>query len=499
MKQKFLTKTVFISACCAISSANATELKGTDISNEMFLTPTQISADIALAEEAYSRIHPGYTRYASAEQMAGAWDQLEARALATNGMSVGDFYLGVEKVLTEIRCDHTKAELSKSLIDARKKTRVYLPIRWSLIEGRGIVRTSGRDTGLVYGDEIIAIDGRPLQGMVEEVLPYIPMDGYTEWGRTGGVSESLEFRGGAIDHFGALLWDIKPQAKLTLQNEAGVTREQIVDRISFEDWTALGAEDGVTKNFKDAVTFERIGEYGAYLSVDTFVNYRDPIDPDKIFDPIFDAIADENREFLILDIRQNGGGSSDAQAGLLNRIMTEKKAFSRDVQVKTLNIDGLREHLWTWEKSALRPNKLAFKKNADGTYSFRKFAGQHGKIKPKKNAFKGKLVVLTSHSNSSASATILAHLKDSGRATLIGEKAGGSAEGTTAGVQFTLTLPESGIKTRIPIIRYFTNIKSFEPGLSTSPDIYAPNTVAAFRQRRDPAMEAALKFINADK
>jgi len=138
---------------------------------------------------------------------------------------------------------------------------------------------------------------------------------------------------------------------------------------------------------------------------------------------------------------------------------------------------------------------MAFKKNIDGTYSMRKFLGEHGKIKPADNVFKGKLIVLTSTSNSSASATILAHLKDSGRAILIGEKAGGSAEGPTAGVQFTLTLPESKIKTRVPIIRHFTDIKSFEPGLSTTPDIYVPLTVKAFREGRDPALEAAKALI----
>ena len=34
-----------------------------------WLTPGQVASDIAIAESAYSRIHPGYTRYASAEDM----------------------------------------------------------------------------------------------------------------------------------------------------------------------------------------------------------------------------------------------------------------------------------------------------------------------------------------------------------------------------------------------------------------------------------------------
>jgi len=456
-----------------------------------FLSYDQIKSDIDLAQEAYSRIHPGYNRYAAEDEMAAAWDRLEKSA--ENGLTAGEFYLGLQSVLTQIRCDHTKAELPKSLTEARKENPVYLPLRWSLVEGRGFVRIADRSTGLNYGDEILTIDGRPLAEMIDDVDDFIPVDGYTEWSKNSGISESLEFRGGAIDHFGALMWDIKPKAKLRIETDAGAQKTITVDRVHFKDWSALGTASA--RNFKDAVTFERIGDAGAYLRVDTFVNYRKFAKPDKIYDPVFNALISEKREFLILDLRNNGGGSSDASGGLLNRLMGKKKAFNKDIRIATLNLDGLRDHLWTWEKKALKPNRLAFKKNNDGSYSARKFAGLHGKIKPAKNRFKGKLIVLTSNANSSGSAALMAHLKDEGPAVFIGEKAGGSAEGPTAGIQFTLTLPESGIKTRIPALRMYHNIKSFEKGLSISPDIFAPMTVKAFRERRDPAMEAALQLV----
>lgn len=489
---------IFSLAAALLHSASATEQAQVASAGGQWLSAEQVDRDIALAEEAYLRIHPGYTRYATEDEMSLAWQELRQKARNNGGIRLDDFYLDVQNVLTLIRCDHTKAEIPDVLIEERKSSPVYLPMRWSVIEGRGIVRIATEVSGLEYGDEILAIDGRPLGEMISEVAPLIPVDGYTEWSRTSGISESLEFRGGAVDHFGALLWNIRTDAVLSIEKPSGQRRDVTVQRIHYADWLELGKADGVQRNFKDAITFERLGDKAAYLSIDTFVNYRDFVEPDEIYDPIFDALKKEQRETLILDLRRNGGGSGDAQLGLLNRIMLKKTYLSRDVQVKTLNIDGLREHLWTWEKAALNPNRLAFKKNKDGTYSFRKFAGQHGKIKPKSNAFRGRLIVLTSHSNSSASATILAHLKDSGRATLIGEKAGGSAEGSTAGVLFTLTLPESGIKTRVPVMRFFTNVKNPERGLSVSPDIYVPQTVKAVRARQDPALESAKMLVKQD-
>jgi len=480
-------KTTLTGLTASLLSITANAQQGPELSYD------QIKADLDLAQEAYSRIHPGYTRYASQGEMDSAWDELELQA--KNGMSTAEFYLGVQNVLTKIRCDHTKAELPKSLIELRKENPVYLPLLWSVVEGRGFIRVTDKNSDLNYGDEILAIDGRPLPELIDAVDDYIPVDGYTEWSKNAGISESLEFRGGGVDHFGALLWDVKPETELLIRTADDTEKTVTTNRIHFKDWSSLGNDSESARNFKDAVTFDRIGEKAAYLRIDTFVNYREYVDPDNIYNPVFDSLKSENREALILDLRNNGGGSSDASGGLLNRLIPNKKTFNKDVRVATLNLDGLREHLWTWEKKALKPNRLAFRKNNDGSYSFRKFAGQHGKIKPAKNVFTGKLIVLTSNANSSGSAAILAHLKEEGRAVFVGEKAGGSAEGPTAGIQFTLTLPESGIKTRIPAIRAFHNISSFDKGLSVSPDVYAPMTIEAFREKRDPAMEVALKMI----
>ena len=165
-----------------------------------------------------------------------------------------------------------------------------------------------------------------------------------------------------------------------------------------------------------------------------------------------------------------------------------------DVRVKTLNIDGLRDHLWTWDSRALNPNPLGFTKNDDGTYSMRRLANDNLKaLKPDKTAFKGKLIILTSSANSSASTHLMSFLKGQNPdAVLIGEQTGGSAQGATAGLLFTLTLPESGIKMRIPMLQQFINVDSFEHGYGMSPDVEVNMTAADFLSGRDPAYERAL-------
>ena len=461
------------------------------------LTVAEIAEDIAIAQETYERIHPGYTRFTSADVMRGSWQALIEQAEADQGMRLGDFYVGSNRVLAGIRCDHTKAELPDVMAETRKTVPVYLPIRWELIDGRGFVSIAGEDAGLMRGDEILAIDGQALSERVEAVLPLIPFDGQTEWARGGQVAQSLEFRGGGLDHFGALMFETGPTADLTIQRGDEAPMILSVDRITHPEWRALGAGQTGARNFKDAIRFERIGDKAAYLAVDTFVNYRAPVDPDSLYDPIFKALKEEGRETLIVDLRRNGGGSDDASLRLAAHLMTEKAAFKKDIRVKTLKMDGLEDYLWTWDSRAMNPNPLGFKKNSDGTFSLRKMVSADlKKLKPDRTAFDGQLILLTSAANSSGSTHLLAFIKDQNPdAILIGERTGGNAEGATAGILFTLTLPNSGIKMRVPAMQTFMNIESFTPGLGVSPDIEAPMTIEAFLDGKDPAYEKALSLI----
>lgn len=351
-------------------------------------------------------------------------------------------------------------------------------------------------SGLNYGDEILAIDGRLIGEMMDEVRHLIPADGDTQFVRDVHMGASLETMGGAIDHFGALLWDIQPEAELRIKVPNGAETTVVLDRVIHKAWKILVMGEKTSTDFPDMVTFNRIGEAGAYLRIDSFVNYRNPVKPDEIYDPIFRAIKAEGRDTLILDLRENGGGSTDAKLRLFAHLIENKSRLVRDTRIKTLSHEGLEPYLSTWEERLLNPKRIGFTKNGDGTFSLRKiFNDELKSVKPDKTAFTGKLIVLTSQSNGSATTALLAKLQDMGRATLIGEETGGSAEGTTAGVLFYLKLPESGIRARVPVLQDFNDVRKFTAGKGVIPDIVAPMTVKAFIQKDDPAYEAALQLM----
>ena len=460
---------------------------------DSWLTFEQVEADVGLAREAYERVHPGYARYTSRTVLDQAWEDIVLKAQANDGMSLGEFYLAVQLVLTEIRCDHTKAELPASLREYRNTHAVYLPFKWEVIENRGFITAVELDYPLTVGDEILTIDSQPLTLLLDQVKPYIPVDGYTEWAKRGGLSQSLEFMGGAVDHFGSLLWQINETATIKIRNKIGETSTVTVQRVTFPRYESIGSNLNSTRNFKDAINFKRIGDNAALLRIDTFVNYREPVNPDDLYRPIFASLREEGRDQSILDLRRNGGGSTDAERRLLAYLIDKPLRTVTEMQVATLDLDGLREHLSTWERGALKPNRIRFRKNAEGSYSLRNwFADELRTLKPAKFSFTGDLFVLTSNDNSSASTNLIAILESHRRVTTIGERTGGSPDGTTAGIIFTLVLPESGTRTRIPVIRYFNNIAGFEAGKGITPNQYIPRTAKAFLRGRDDALLKAI-------
>lgn len=227
--------------------------------------------------------------------------------------------------------------------------------------------------------------------------------------------------------------------------------------------------------------------------MDTFVNYRNPVEPDEVYAPIFSSLREEGRTTLVLDLRRNGGGSNDAMARLFAHLVGDAARLHKPSRIKTLDLDGLRAHLDTWEKRALNPKRWQFRNNDDGTYSPRWFlSDETRRIRPARNAFTGRLIVLSGKDNSSGSTNLIAKLQDMGRATVVGEATGGSAEGPTAGVLFFLTLPESGVVARLPALRGYNDVRRFEQGLGVMPDVLVEVTADDFVAGRDAAMERAL-------
>jgi hypothetical protein len=454
------------------------------------LDPEQVARDVSLAQEAFERIHPGYDRYTSADTLEAGWRAITTDAEAADGMEPSDLYRRLQGVLALIRCDHTKAELPAALAKARRTEPVYLPLRFELVEGRAIVVAVAPDSGVRVNEELLSIDGHEIAALVERYAPYVPVDGFTDAVKRHELAWSLEFDGGAIEHFMALE-GVPASAALQVRDVAGQVRNVEVARIGLTAQRTLAAAGSA--NFADAVTVTYPDEKTALLRVGSFVNYRKPVDPDDIYVPLFKTFRQRGIEHLIVDLRTNGGGSGDARDRLVAHLINDTTFMHRGELIKTLDLDGLRDHLSSWDSRALNPKRWWFSRTEDGMYRMRSWwFGGSGRIKPARHAFEGRVTLLSSGANSSGTTMLMTALQATGRARVVGEPTGGNRAGPTAGILFTVTLPESDIRLRLPIIRTVTGYDEADNGRGVTPDVVVSPSVDDVRNARDRALELAL-------
>ena len=224
-------------------------------------------------------------------------------------------------------------------------------------------------------------------------------------------------------------------------------------RSRFSAWRALPWDGGgYRQDFADAVSLAYVDEQTANLKVDTFVNYCKPVEPAGVYRPIFEELERKKIKTLIIDTRQNGGGSDDAQLGLLAHLIGGPHTLIASKRVKSIDLTAYADVIKTWDPRALKPDAALFDVEADGWFRLKPSADPMTlqPTEPVAPRFDGRVYALTSRGNASAVTMLLATLREQVGATLVGEATGGSSEGPTAGQIFFLKLPNSGITVRIP-------------------------------------------------
>lgn len=450
------------------------------------LSPEQAAADVALARRALELVHPGLHRYTPKGEMDAAFARLEERV--RQPISDIELYGEISRLLATIRCDHTKAELPGALSKFRKENPSHLPFRFKLFDGRMYVASGA---ALERGTEVLSINGVPVSSILDRIRPLVSYDGFTDFVIPSKLEADSDLLGSDLDHFYPLLFGFAEDLKLEIRAGKGETRPVTVKPISYKEWQGLpwpavasGAE------FHKTTSWKMLDPKTAWLRIETFVNYRNPVDPATVYDPIFQAIRAAGAEHLIVDLRGNGGGSTDASEGLARYLLEKPFTVTRSVRLKAIRYGDLPQHIQSWgdPKELFEPPVERFVKLPDGSYEE---IPRPPKRDTSPHRFQGRVTILIGPDNGSGSTMLIARLKDEGRVRLVGQPTGGSAEGPTGGQIFFLKLPASGITVRIPVKWSLTDISSFKRGYGVAPDVEVRPTLEDFLSGRDAALAAA--------
>ncbi|MDZ5647291.1 S41 family peptidase [Nitrospirillum sp. BR 11828] len=468
----------------------------------LILTPAQAQADVALLRQALETIHPGLYRYSGTAGIDAAFDRL-AQSVS---QPITDLALwrAVAEMLATIHCDHTKPEASPEIEAWRTAHATHLPFRFTVVEGRMIVVSNDGQPGAPPpGAEVTALNGMPVPQILDTLATAVAYDGATTPSIAAKLADDSDLMGDDVDEYWPAYYGFPDRWRVDWKRpgDTRLSRSDLAP-LTFPAWRALaGPAAPFRTEFHTGLTWRLRSRY-AYLRVDTFVNYRNPVDAPALLSAFFKPLKARAVPRLVLDLRNNGGGSDDAVLALGNLLLTRPYTWSHPPLLKSIRYGTLPDHMETWgdPKALFEPPLAAFRHTADGWWERKPVPDDPGdegfrRQAPSPIRYSGRLVVLAGPRNASGATRLLAQLKDKSDALIVGGDSGGSAEGPTAGHIFLLTLPNSHLKVRIPNAWNRTDLDrpAGRPGLGVAADVVVTPTVLDLASGTDRALAVALE------
>jgi carboxyl-terminal processing protease len=353
-----------------------------------------------------------------------------------------DYYRTLAEFYAQLHDGHTAVGYPEQLGDAFG----YPPLSTRLIEGKVFIDfvrdPSLKEKGIVPGLEVVSIDGIPVK----------------EYGRThvaprisASTSQDLDRR----TYEASLLGGLKgASVEVTLLDGAGNTRKLTLPRLTAVETDKL--PPAPWKRFE----FRMLTGGIAYVALRSFGSQEVV----KEFAAAFAEIQKSNS--LILDVRENGGGSSNIGYDILG-YLTDKPFLSSQ-----------------WSTREYRPSFRAWGRVEQS------YQGEPSPILPHgANAYTKAVVVLTSAETYSAAEDFLVAFDSMKRGTIIGEPTGGST-----GQPLVFALPGGGYARVCSKHDRYPDGREFV-GVGVQPNILVHPTVADFRAGNDTVLSAALNFL----
>lgn len=327
------------------------------------------------------------------------------------------------------------------------------PLELAMVEGKIVLVRVGdspevREQGVHPGQELLAIDGRPAGDVMrEDVLRYY-RGGTPQWGEAFGLYSLLQ---GLRDEMVALtLKDIDGKTnavRLKRNSNLGNGRtftQRVLDHDPLLEMRMLGS-----------IAYFRLSTFGARQIVDEFNRE-------------FDCLDLEALTGMILDIRYNIGGETGIGFGILARLIDRPLAASKWRTRKSLA--GYR----AWGE----PEEW--------------FEDQMPPVQPcEGKRYTGPLAVLVGPHTFSSAEDFLVPLAYAKRATLVGEKTGGST-----GQPLWMALPGGGFCRICTLQSFFPDGREFV-GRGIEPDILVCPTQKDIFENRDPVLKEAIHCLSS--
>lgn len=467
-------------------------------------SPEQLQKDFSVYREVLEEHHPGLYWYMPKDSMDYYFNR--GKAQLNDSLTEPQFRKVLNYVTAKISCGHTSVRPSKAwskYSDTARLGKIF-PLSVKVWDAAMVVTANlnRRDTILKRGTVITAINGRSKESIVDTLFEYIGTDGYN---RTNKF-QTLSNRG----FFGSLytsLFGLSEKYNIEYLDHAGQRKTVTIpvynpatDTIGRAGTRPFRPAERISKKKQRELRLNSI----RLLKIDTanrtammdLASFGRGYGLKRFFRNSFSALRENGIGHLIIDVRSNGGGSV-TNSTLATRYIADRRfkiADSLYAVRKSGHYDRLiQNHFW------YRLFITIFtKKRKDGNYHFGYFERHY--FRPKKtNHYNGKVYLLTGGNSFSATTLFTEALIKQENVTVVGEETGGGAYGNSAWLIPDVTLPETGVRFRLPLFRLVIDHTVPRIGRGVQPEVESFPTIEAVRKNIDYKLEKALELIRKDK
>lgn len=458
-----------------------------------------LKEDFQLLRTALEEGHGALYRYTPKEEM----DRLFEAALKklTKPMTEREFYLVLAPVIANINCGHTGLRLSGSYRKYLEESPVFLPFKLKFINGKAYMfRNYSQDPDMVMGGEVISINQQPVKTIIEKMLEISLSDAHIQASKYRNLESTILFGTRYNLLFGKTTkysLDYRPPGtkKVKTIRVPGKTRQQILSL--FEQRYPEAAKE--TQKPLIELEYKKAGDIAAaVLTIRTFVEdfYKQAgISYPEFLEKAFKEFQEKKIQNLVIDLRNNGGGSDN-----YGKLLTAYFMDAPFMYYESLEVKQVKHSFWPHTNVPDAEQMLAArtKKNDHGTYD----AVGHpnlGTQQPLKPTFKGKVYILINGGSFSASGECTSVIHFHKKAVFVGEECGAGYYGNTSGFMPLLTLPKTKMRIRIPLVKYSMAVSGYDKYRGIIPEYPVEPGIDDVLNDRDTVMGFTLDLIKKQK
>ncbi|MDN5424121.1 MAG: S41 family peptidase, partial [Chryseobacterium sp.] len=478
------------------------------------IEPDKLKEDVDYAYSKLQKMHPQLYWYISKQDLDHKFDSL--KQTINQPLTPLQFYFKLQPVIADIREGHLSLRIPRKKFSKREiktlENKKGLFSRFEYyVKDDHLYITENKDSieNIQPGTEVLSINTVSVSEYLKKYRALISSDGYNTtfqsyflkdvffnfYTAENGFKDTATIE--TLYKGQKNTYTLHRESKSRNDLDQDKQQEKRTPEKKVNDYVA--SSNSYNRNFKfldkDSTT--------AYIKVKSFS--RDY--SDKFYKETFEKIKKAGSKYLIIDVRNNYGGSLYEINNLYSYLAPQPYVLIKPSQL-TSRLTPLKTNYFRKSNAF----QYAFKSLAYPTYVFAQTFSTYkkdGKVfykmkadkptKPNKDAFNGKVFVLINGGSFSASSIITAKLKYDQRAVLVGEETGGANDGTVAGFYSYQKLPHSRINLPIGLLLVQPNINFLHTKKGVAPDITITESMQDIIEKRDPQLEWVKQEIEKEK